>query len=127
MDISRNPRHAATALGQAFESTYKRPPRGLIFGVGSRGYNAAQWNGQNGYARFYRCGRPFFDKSGGNVSRGDELPPPTSTVNFAAGLTRANHAILPLSSDGAGSLAIRPFVAGGGAVQVIVDVDGYFE
>lgn len=327
VDIGRNPRHAAAALGQAFESTYKRPPRGLIFGVGSRGANAAQWDGQYGYSRFYRCGRPFYDKSGGiwggrgisavvldprtgeqlaapqtfdtymtrsacaandpsaqmyalvaylnaaptgslillsvadeaglnqdlscnpfstsscfenglstlealgstqirsycfrdswamiavkgkglvaeglsktdrvslqtplpdpgpadfytvapcrvldtrngsgplasgstfvfpvagscgvpataravslnvtvfappasgnvNVSPGDELPPPTSTVNFAADLTRANHAILPLSSDGAGSLAIRPFVAGGGAVHVIVDVDGYFE
>jgi hypothetical protein len=326
-DVDRNPRHAATALGQAFESTYKRPPRGLTLGVGSRGANAAQYGGQYGFSRFYRCGQAFYNKTGGggggrgfnavvldprtgdqlvapqnfdtwgtrnacaandpsaqmyalvaylnaapagslillsvadeaglnqdlscnpfsasscfenglstlealgstqirsycfwgswamiaikgqglvaeglsstdrvslqtplpdpgpadfhtvapcrvldtrdgsgplasgstfvfpvagscgvpataravslnvtafappasgnvNVFAGDELPPPTSTINFAAGLTRANHAILPLSSDGAGSLAVRPSLAGSAAVQVIVDVDGYFE
>ncbi|HEX3126689.1 MAG TPA: interleukin-like EMT inducer domain-containing protein [Thermoanaerobaculia bacterium] len=327
VDVDRNLRHAATALGQAFESTYQRPPRGLILSVGSRGANAAQYDGQYGYSRFYHCGRAFYNKNGGggggrgisavvldprtgnqiaapqtfdtyitrsacaandpsaqmyalvaylnaaptgslillsvadeaglnqdlscnpfstsscfqnglsalealgstqihsycfrdswamiavkgkglvaeslsktdrvslqtplpdpgpadfftvtpcrvldtrtgsgplasgtsfvfevagscgvpataravslnvtvfappasgnvNVFPGDELPPPTSTLNFASGLTRANHAILPLSSDGNGSLAIRPSVSGGGAVHVIVDVDGYFE
>ncbi|MES1240487.1 MAG: interleukin-like EMT inducer domain-containing protein [Acidobacteriota bacterium] len=327
VDVNRNPRHAAAALGEAFEGTYKRPPRGLIFGVGSRGGDAAQYDGQYGYSRFYRCGRVFYGKTGGggggrgfsavvldprtgdpiaapqtfdtyatrqdcaldhpsaqmyalvnylnaapagslillsvadeaglnqdlscnryslsscfesglavlealgstrirdycfrdswaliavkgqglvaeglsgddrvslqtplpdpgpadfhtvapcrvldtrsgagplasgstfvfavagscgipataravslnvtvfappasgnvNVFPGDESPPPTSAINFAAGLTRANHAILALSSDGAGSLAVRPSLAGGAAVQVIVDVDGYFE
>jgi hypothetical protein len=326
-DIDRNPRHAATALGEAFESTYKRPPRGLILGVGSRGANASQFGGQYGFSRFYRCGRDFYSKTGGggggrgfnavvldprtgnqlvapqnfdtwgtrfacaqndpsaqiyalvdylnaaptgslvllsvaddaglnqdlscnplstsscfesglsalealgstsirsycfrnswamiavkgqgavaeglsasdlvsvqsplpdpgpadfhtvapcrvldtregagpvasgstfvfpvagscgipaaaravslnvtvfappasgnvNVFPGDESPPPTSTVNFAAGLTRANHAFLALSSDGTGSLAVRPSVTGGAGVQVIVDVDGYFQ
>lgn len=66
VDIDRNLRHAATALGEGFESTYRRPPRGLVFGVGSRGTNANQYAGQYGYSRFYRCGRKFYDKSGGS-------------------------------------------------------------
>lgn len=65
VDIDRNLRHAATALGEGFESTYHRPPRGLTFGVGSRGFNAQQYTWQYGYARFYRCGRMFYDKTGG--------------------------------------------------------------
>jgi hypothetical protein len=326
-DIDRHLRHAANALGAAFVSTYKRPPRGLIFGTASRGANAAQYNGQYGFSRFYSCGRSFYSKTGGagggrgfsavildprtgaqlaapqtfdtymtrsacaqndpsaqmyalvnylnaapagslillsvadeaglnqdlscnpfstsscfegglsalealgstrirnycfrnswamiaikgqglvaeglsgsdlvslqtplpdpgpadfhtvtpcrvldtregvgpvasgtnfvfpvagscgvpstaravslnltvpappasgniNVFPGDESSPPTGTVSFAAGQTRANNAILALSSDGAGSLAVRPSLAGGGGVQVIVDVNGYFE
>jgi hypothetical protein len=58
---------------------------------------------------------------------GNAAPPPTSTINFAAGLTLANNAILALSSDGAGSLAAKAIVAGSGTVDVIVDVNGYFQ
>jgi hypothetical protein len=65
VDIDRNLRHAATILGEGFDSSYRRPPRGLVIGVGSRGANAAQYDGQLGYARFYQCGRIFYDRRGG--------------------------------------------------------------
>ncbi len=52
-------------------------------------------------------------------------PPLASSINFSPGRTRANNAILPLSADGA--VALQAYVAGGGAVQVLVDVSGYFE
>ncbi len=58
---------------------------------------------------------------------GDLPAPGASTINFAAGQTRANNAILPLAANGAGTLAVTPFVLGGGSVHVIVDVTGYFE
>jgi lysyl endopeptidase len=57
---------------------------------------------------------------------GDALLPATSTVNFAAGLSRANNAILPLAANGNGQLAVRPFVVNGGTVHLVVDVTGYF-
>ena len=50
--------------------------------------------------------------------------PLTSTVNFAAGQTRANNAVVRLAVDG--TLAAKAFV-GGGSVHLIVDVTGYFE
>jgi len=68
VDVNRNLRHAATALGEGFESSYLRPPRGLVFGVGSRGTNANQFAGQYGYSRFYQCGRAFYNRSGGGGS-----------------------------------------------------------
>jgi len=64
-DIGRHLRHAATGLGQGFQSAYRRPTRGLIFGVGSRGADAGQYGGQYGYSRFYKCGRSFYSRNGG--------------------------------------------------------------
>lgn len=58
---------------------------------------------------------------------GDLSAPATSTINFVAGKTRANHAILELSITGDGSLGLRPFVADNGQVHLILDVSGYFE
>ena len=58
---------------------------------------------------------------------GDLADPLTSTLNFQAGLTRANNAILSLALDGSGTLAVLAVVNGGGTVHVIVDVDGWFE
>ncbi|HYN22912.1 MAG TPA: hypothetical protein VE078_18275, partial [Thermoanaerobaculia bacterium] len=52
------------------------------------------------------------------------LLPNTSTINFQAGQTRANNAVLSLAGDG--SLAMHPAVTGGGTVHVILDVTGYF-
>ncbi len=51
--------------------------------------------------------------------------PPTSTLNFSAGATRANNAILALSSDGTGKLAVLATMPGG-AVHVVIDVVGYW-
>ncbi|HEX5719844.1 MAG TPA: hypothetical protein VF179_27060 [Thermoanaerobaculia bacterium] len=58
---------------------------------------------------------------------GDLAAPLTSTINFAAGATRANNAILALAFDGTGRLAATPAVAGGGTVHLILDVSGWFE
>jgi hypothetical protein len=51
-------------------------------------------------------------------------PAPTvSTLNYVAGLTRANNAVAPLSSSG--RIAVR--CAPTGTAHVIVDVNGYFQ
>jgi hypothetical protein len=56
---------------------------------------------------------------------GGTAAPETSALNFSAGATRANNAILSLGGDGA--LAVSPFVSGNGTVHVILDVTGYFQ
>lgn len=58
---------------------------------------------------------------------GNLAAPLTSTLNFAGGRTLANNAILPLALNGGGTLAVTPFVNGGGTVRVILDVSGYFQ
>jgi uncharacterized repeat protein (TIGR01451 family) len=50
--------------------------------------------------------------------------PLASTVNYLAGLARANNAVVPLS--GTGEFAIR-CTQGSGTAHAIVDVNGYFE
>lgn len=52
--------------------------------------------------------------------------PEVSTVNFSAGQVRANHAVLPLATDGTGRLAAGAVMAPTGAVHFILDVSGYF-
>jgi hypothetical protein len=51
--------------------------------------------------------------------------PGTTTIEFKAGLTRANNAVLTLSSDGFGQVNV--FNSSGGMVHVILDVNGYFQ
>ncbi len=51
----------------------------------------------------------------------------SSTINFAAGQTRANNAIVPVTPGVERGLAITPFVVGGGTVHVLIDVSGWFE
>ena len=53
--------------------------------------------------------------------------PATSTINFSAGRTRANNAIATLAADGSGNLIAFGFVAGNGSVDLILDVNGYFQ
>jgi hypothetical protein len=53
------------------------------------------------------------------------LAPSHSTINFSAGQTRANNTVVPLAANGAGTLAVRNGSAGG--VNLIVDVNGYFQ
>jgi len=55
---------------------------------------------------------------------GDEVPPLSSAINYRAGQTRANNAILKLGA--AGNLAALS-IQEGWAVDVIVDVNGYFQ
>ncbi|MDP9121019.1 MAG: VCBS repeat-containing protein [Acidobacteriota bacterium] len=53
------------------------------------------------------------------------LPPLVSTSNFGVGQTRANNAILPLDANGI--LTANTVLSGGGAVHLIIDVNGYFQ
>jgi VCBS repeat protein len=57
---------------------------------------------------------------------GDGVPTST-TINFGAGQTRSNNAILPLSFDDRGNLTVYVGMAAGGQVHVILDVFGYFQ
>jgi PKD repeat protein len=50
--------------------------------------------------------------------------PATSTLNFPAGITRANNALMMLSPDG--KLKLRPVVNNGSSTHLIVDVTGFF-
>ncbi|HSS50301.1 MAG TPA: hypothetical protein VLX28_15295, partial [Thermoanaerobaculia bacterium] len=54
---------------------------------------------------------------------GGQLRPPTSSINFSMGQTRANNAVLPLG-DGTGILQV---FAADGPVHFILDVNGYFQ
>lgn len=73
-----------------------------------------------------------FDPSGsGNVSvyPGNYPQPATSTINFLPDVNRANNAILPLSTDGTGTLKATALVNGGGQygnTGLVIDVVGYF-
>jgi subtilisin family serine protease len=58
---------------------------------------------------------------------GCPVPPGTSTINFSAGQTRANLAILPLATNGTGAITVFPTVLAAGNVHLILDVTGYFE
>ena len=52
-------------------------------------------------------------------------PPNTLTLGFRAAQTRANNALVRLASDGSGGFKITS--SAGGTVDVIVDVNGWFE
>jgi hypothetical protein len=52
-------------------------------------------------------------------------PPLVSTINFGRGQTRANNAVASLSASG--EIAVRDDQSAGGAVHLILDVNGYFE
>lgn len=56
---------------------------------------------------------------------GDGVAPNVSALNFAAGATRANNAIVMLASSGSGTVAVRNSSSAG--VGVVIDVNGYFE
>ncbi len=55
----------------------------------------------------------------------DVETPLTSSINFAAGQTRANNAVLRLSFDGSGGIKVQN--GSGGTVDFILDVNGYFQ
>jgi hypothetical protein len=57
---------------------------------------------------------------------GDQLQPATSLVNFSAGPSRANNAVLPLGSDG--SVLAQPLLSSAsGSMHLALDVVGYFQ
>jgi subtilisin family serine protease len=53
--------------------------------------------------------------------------PNTSTISLMPGLTRANHAVLSLALDGDGTLSALARIASGSQVNLVVDVDGYYD
>ena len=53
-----------------------------------------------------------------------DATPSTSTINFPAGDTRANGAIVPLASDGSLSAVYKG--ADGATVELLLDVTGYY-
>ncbi len=58
---------------------------------------------------------------------GNYPQPISSTLNFVASITRSNHALLPLATDGSGTLAAVASLAGGtGSSHLVVDVSGYY-
>jgi hypothetical protein len=57
---------------------------------------------------------------------GDHVfPPSASTLNFKAGVTRANNAVVPLASDGTGTIKAKN--RSPGSVHLVLDVNGYFQ
>jgi hypothetical protein len=59
------------------------------------------------------------------VYAGDVAAPPVGTVPFVAGAVRANNAVVSLATNGAGTVAVTSRAAA--AVNLIIDVNGYFE
>jgi hypothetical protein len=55
----------------------------------------------------------------------DVETPLASSINFAAGQTRANNAVLRLAFDGSGGIKVQN--GSGGTVDFILDVNGYFQ
>lgn len=53
--------------------------------------------------------------------------PATSVANFAAGTNRSNNAPALLATDGSGRLSAQAFLADGGTVHLLLDVNGYFQ
>ena len=57
----------------------------------------------------------------------DRLQPGTSTLNFTAGRTRANNAILLLSATPEQVFTAVAGMAGSATADLVVDVNGYSE
>ena len=66
--------------------------------------------------------------AGGHLTayQGNGSLPMTSTLNFNNATTRANNAVVTLSTDGNGTVAIF-VLAPGGQTDVVVDINGWFE
>jgi hypothetical protein len=56
---------------------------------------------------------------------GNGIPSTASSLNFAAGQTRGNNAVVLLATDGSGRIGVRNGSAG--AVNFVLDVNGYFQ
>ncbi len=52
-------------------------------------------------------------------------PPLVSHINFPPGVARANNAVVPLATDGTGTIQVKNGSAG--AVHFVLDVNGYFQ
>jgi hypothetical protein len=52
--------------------------------------------------------------------------PATSTLNFPAGISRANNTLLALSLEGTLNVAVRGLLPPAGRYHLVIDVSGYF-
>lgn len=57
----------------------------------------------------------------------DATPPGFATLPFTANKTRALFVVVGVSNDAAGEVTVQASAAGGGTVDVVIDVMGYFE
>jgi hypothetical protein len=48
-------------------------------------------------------------------------------MNLRAGQVRANNAMVTLARSGAGTITVLPTVAGPGQMDLLLDVNGYFQ
>jgi uncharacterized repeat protein (TIGR01451 family) len=55
----------------------------------------------------------------------DQSAPAVSTITFSSNQVRSNNGIVRLGTDG--NIKILPLVSGGGSVNVVIDVAGYFD
>jgi hypothetical protein len=53
--------------------------------------------------------------------------PGTSSISFKPLKDRANNAVMPLATNGDGTLGARASITGGGSVNIALDVNGYFD
>jgi hypothetical protein len=53
--------------------------------------------------------------------------PQTSTINFSAGQERANNLVSGLAAGGQGTLVVLPEMSSPGTVDVVLDINGYFQ
>ncbi|HVG08457.1 MAG TPA: InlB B-repeat-containing protein, partial [Thermoanaerobaculia bacterium] len=58
---------------------------------------------------------------------GDAAVPNTVTTSFNASNNRANNSVMGLATNGDGTLAVRVTITGGGTINMVLDVNGYFE
>jgi hypothetical protein len=57
---------------------------------------------------------------------GNRAAPVASSLNFNAGVTRSNNAAVRLSTDGLGTLGAVSSLGSGAAVDLVIDVTGYY-
>jgi hypothetical protein len=107
--------------------------------IGTSGGPLPGAGGERGFALTGACGVPSLARAlvvnvavTGIAADGDlraypsdGVLPTATVISFRAGQTRANNAILLLSSDGTGSVTIHNDASG--PLDLIVDVSGYFE
>jgi uncharacterized repeat protein (TIGR01451 family) len=58
---------------------------------------------------------------------GNASIPLASTINFKMGITLSNNAVVQLATNAAGTIGAKSLVSGGGGVDIVIDVVGYFK
>jgi hypothetical protein len=105
---------------------------------GAYGGPALSSGAQRSFTMWGQCGIPSTAKSisanvtvtggtgSGSLTVGPGcIPPLVTTIDWSTNQTRANNAVLSLGASGA--VTAQPLVSGSGSVQLILDVNGYFQ